>query len=125
MVLSITEKDFSHEVLAAEAPVIVTFWAPWCGLCQRVEPLLSQFQENSCSPVKLVRVNADENLRLASKYRLTTLPTVLLFEQGKVVNRLEGMQGYIEVKDALKQLLPQHSAVRNTVVNRPEVSPLG
>lgn len=121
MVLSVSEKNFGQEVLAAEAPVIVAFWAPWCGLCRRVEPLLTQFQADSHFPLKLVRVNADENLRLANEYRLTTLPTVLLFRQGQLIDRLEGMQGYIEVKDALKQMLSQRPAIMNNNVAQPKV----
>jgi thioredoxin 1 len=107
MVVAVSEKNFSQEVLEAKAPVIVTFWAPWCGLCRRVEPLISQLQSTATPPLKVVRINADENLRLTKEYRLTTLPTVLLFEQGKLVKRLEGMDGYVEARTAIKQMLEQ------------------
>ncbi|NEP04043.1 MULTISPECIES: co-chaperone YbbN [Okeania] len=92
MLLSINEKTFKKEVLDASNPVLVNFWAPWCGLCKMIVPQLIQFQSEWNGHLKLVGVNADESLKLASKYQLRTLPTLILFENGQVVNRVDHFQ---------------------------------
>jgi thioredoxin 1 len=93
MVLSVHEKNFDKEVLSSPILVIVNFWAPWCGLCRRVTPLLAHLQLGWDHPVKLVSINADDNLKLANRYRLQTLPTLMLFDQGQVIHRIESFQG--------------------------------
>lgn len=90
MVLNVTEENFSSEVLDSSIPVLVNFWAPWCGICRIINPFLNQFQTDWGKPLKLVSINADENLKLANTYRLTTLPTILLVEQGNVLHRFDG-----------------------------------
>lgn len=85
------EQTFEQEVLASSLPVLVHFGAPWCGPCRLVEPLLQRFQNEWGKRFKLVGINADENLKLSSSYQIRTLPTILLFERGKVIHRLEGL----------------------------------
>jgi thioredoxin 1 len=92
MIASIDEKAFKSEVLNSHNPVIVSFWTPWCGPCRMVEPLL-------------FRVNADDNFWLAKRYELTTIPTLLLFDRGKVVYRLERVSDRAEVLSSLKAAL--------------------
>ncbi|NEQ75005.1 MAG: redoxin domain-containing protein [Okeania sp. SIO2C9] len=92
MLLSINEKTFKKEVLDASNPVLVNFWAPWCGLCKMIVPQLIQFQSEWNGHLKLVEVNADESLKLASTYQLRTLPTLILFENGQIVNRVDHFQ---------------------------------
>jgi thioredoxin 1 len=89
MVLTIGEKTFNQEVLASSTPVLVSFWAPWCGVCRLIDPLLSQLQTEWSGQIKLVKINADNNLKLANTYRLTTLPTVLLFDNGQLLQRVD------------------------------------
>lgn len=79
------------EILESSSPVLVHFGAPWCGPCRMIEPLLSRFQAECGSPLKLIRINADENIKLTSYYRITTLPTILFFEGGQLLHRVEGM----------------------------------
>lgn len=105
MVLSIGERTFAKEVLESSTLVLVSFWAPWCGLCQTIEPLLSRLQAERNGQLKLVRINADENLKLANDYRLATLPTLLVFEHGQLRHRLDGFQGKEELKTALEQIV--------------------
>ncbi len=105
MVLSISERTFTHEVLESSTPVIVHFWAPWCGLCRMINPLLTRFQSEWGEQVKLVGINADQNLKLANAYRLKTLPTIILFEGGEVVHRLDGFQGRDELRRALENIM--------------------
>ncbi|MGD1808253.1 thioredoxin family protein [Dapis sp. BLCC M126] len=92
MVLSVNEKTFKKEVLESSHPVLVHFWASWCGLCKMIVPQLLKFQSDWDGQLKLVGVNADESLKLASSYQLKTLPTLILFEDGQIVNRVDHFQ---------------------------------
>lgn len=110
MILSVNEKNFSPEVLNCDRLVIVDFWAPWCGLCKAIVPILHKLQAEATQPIKLVSVNADENLKLANTYRLRSLPTILIFERGVLLERLEDFHG----RDGLYQILEE--IVLNSVV---------
>jgi thioredoxin 1 len=85
------EQTFESEVLQSASPVLVHFGAPWCGPCRMIDPVLSRFQAEYAGAVKLVKVNADESLRLTSQYRITTLPTLLFFSGGTLLHRVEGL----------------------------------
>ncbi len=104
-VLSVNERTFTQTVLEASTPVLVDFWAPWCGLCRLIHPLLQEFQSEWMEEVKLVRVNADENLKLANTYKIKSLPTLLYFENGRLVQRLENFQGREDLKIALTKIM--------------------
>lgn len=101
MVASVNEQSFDREVFHAPTPVLVHFWAPWCGLCRMINPLLDRFGTESGDRVKVVGINADDSLKLATRYRLTTLPTLILFDGDRVVQRLEGFHG----RDTLRLVL--------------------
>ncbi|MFB8795553.1 MAG: thioredoxin domain-containing protein [Microcoleus sp.] len=101
MVLSVSERTFAQEVFQASTPVLVHFWAPWCGLCRAIDPTLITFQSDWAGKVKLVGVNADQNFKLAHTYRLTSLPTLILFEGDKARLRFEQYQGREELRRTL------------------------
>jgi thioredoxin 1 len=93
MIHSVTDLNFTEEVIRSSIPVLVNFGAPWCGLCKAIEPTLIQFRDRWDSQIRLVNVNADDNFRLASSYRLTSLPTLLLFVDGRVAHRADNVRG--------------------------------
>ncbi len=103
--LSVNEHNFSKLVLESSQPVLVDFWAPWCGLCRLIQPTLSKFQSEWGDGWKIVHVNADDNLRLASTYRIRNLPTLILFEDGIPVQRIEGFQGRDDLQRTLNALM--------------------
>jgi thioredoxin 1 len=104
MVLSVSERTFTQEVLESPVPVLVNFEAPWCGLCRIIHPLLLQFQSQCGNEIKLVGVNADQNFKLSNTYRLKSLPTLLLIEKGVVKQRLEGFAGRDDFRQALEAI---------------------
>ena len=101
MVLSVSERTFAQEVFEASTPVLVHFWAPWCGLCRAIDPTITTFESQWAGKVKLLGVNADQCFKLASTYRLTSLPTLILFEGDKVRFRFEHFQGREELRRTL------------------------
>jgi len=123
MVLSVSERTFAQEVFQASTPVLVHFWAPWCGLCRAIEPTLTTFEAQWALQVKLVGVNADQCFKLANTYRLTSLPTLILFEGDKVRFRFEHYQGREELQRTLDSwMLPAHVASPSQRLQRQEVA---
>ena len=106
--MTISEDNFENVVLASPVPVLVHFWAPWCGLCRRVTPLLSRFQQEWSDQVNVFNINADENLKLANLYRLQTLPTLLFLDQGQVIQRFDVLRNREEFVRALNALMRRH-----------------
>ena len=104
MTYPIEESSFNDEVLTSRVPVLVNFWAPWCGLCRLLEPFLHQFQHDWGGQIKIVSVNADASLKLANTYRLTKLPTLILFEGGQPICRLDRIGGKEEIRATLNNL---------------------
>lgn len=101
---SISERAFTQEVLESPTPVLVHFWAPWCGVCRLIQPLLMRFEAEWGENIKLVGFNADESLKVANTYRLTNLPTLILFEGGKVRYRLDSFSGRDDLRQSLEVL---------------------
>ncbi len=118
MVLSVSERTFTQEVLESPIPVLVNFEAPWCGLCRVIHPLLLQFQAECGGEIKLVGVNADQNFKLSNTYRLKSLPTLLLIDNGNVRQRLESFRGRDDLLIALDQIKASYTKLSRTYVAR-------
>jgi thioredoxin 1 len=88
-VAEVTDATFDSEVLKAEEPVIVDFWAPWCVPCRRVSPILDEMSE-SRDDVRFVKLNVDDNPQTAMSYQITSIPTIARFEGGRVTNQAVG-----------------------------------
>ena len=99
-VIKITEQKFEEEVLNDDLPVLVDFWAPWCGPCKMQGPIVDELAEE-VSGVKFGKLNVDENMSLAQRYRVASIPTLLVFKDGRIAASAVGLQS----KDGLKRLL--------------------
>ena len=89
--IEISDATFEQEVLNAQTPVMVDFWATWCAPCRKLSPLLEDVANEFGDKIKFVKINTDDNMKVASDYSISGLPTVLIFKDGKALERMVGM----------------------------------
>ena len=87
----ISDTTFEAEVLNSETPVVVDVWAPWCGPCRKLSPILDEIAGEFGDKVKFVKMNTDDNIETAKNYSISGLPSLLVFKEGKAVERLVGL----------------------------------
>lgn len=88
--ITITERNFESEVIRSEKPVLVDFWADWCGPCRMLSPVIAEIAESRAEQVKVAKVNVDEQPELAARFGIEGIPTVMLFRDGKAVKTAVG-----------------------------------
>ncbi|MEP6911463.1 MAG: thioredoxin [bacterium] len=88
--LVVTDATFERDVLRASLPVLVDCWAPWCGPCRMVGPVMDQLAAESNGRYRIAKLNVDENPRIASQFQIQSIPTMLIFQNGKLIDRLVG-----------------------------------
>ena len=105
--IDVTDKDFDSEVIQSSIPVLVDFWAPWCGPCKMAAPILDKIAHDYDGKVKVCKVNVDEERGEASKYGVRSIPSLFLFSEGKVVDQIIGVTTNYEadIKDKLSSYL--------------------
>ena len=101
----ITDEQFPREVLEADEPVLVEFWAPWCGPCRQLGPILEQLAGEREGALKVVKINQDENPLVSAEYRVMGLPTMLVFDQGEAVGQMLGARSKARIVDELDRAL--------------------
>lgn len=104
MAQQFTDQNFEQEVLKSEKPVLVDFWAAWCGPCQMMGPIIDELAEEVREKYKVGKLNVDENRETASKYGVMSIPTLIIFKDGKVVKQLVGVQSKENLKGELEKL---------------------
>jgi thioredoxin 1 len=104
-VREITDADFPREVLESELPVLVEFWAPWCGPCHQLAPILGALAEERAGELRVVKINQDENPLVSSDYRVLALPTMLLFDGGEPIAQIVGARPKSAIAAELDRVL--------------------
>lgn len=90
--MNITKENFEAEVMNSDRPVLIDFWAPWCGPCRMLSPTISEIAEEYGEKVKVCKVNVDEQGELASSFGVMSIPTLVVIKEGKVVNSVTGVR---------------------------------
>ncbi len=90
--LEVNEDNFDAEVLQASEPVLADFWAPWCGPCRMIAPMIDEIAKENAGSVKVVKINIDDSPSLAAKYNVSSIPTLIVFNTGAAANQWVGAQ---------------------------------
>lgn len=103
--LQLTDSSFKKEVLEADKPVLVDLWAPWCGPCRMLGPVVEELSQEYAGRAVVGKLNTDENVETAAAYRVSAIPTLLFFKGGKLAGQLVGVQPKAAIKAKLDSLL--------------------
>lgn len=102
--ISINNESFDCEVLRSEQLTIVDFWAPWCGPCKIIAPLLDEIASHYAGKVKVTKLNVDEGAKTAQRFGITSIPTLIFFRNGTIVDRITGAVSKNQIEDRINRL---------------------
>jgi thioredoxin 1 len=105
-IVTLTTSTFDEVIASSETPVVVDFWAEWCGPCKMIAPILADIATEQAGKVTIAKLNVDENPDLAMKYNVMSIPTLLVFHNGEVAKRLVGAKGKAQLLQELGEFLP-------------------
>ncbi len=103
MAIQVTDANFQEEVLSCDLPVLIDFWAPWCGPCRAMGPVIDELASEYTGQVKICKMNVDENSATPSKYGIRAIPTLILFKKGEVVDQTTGAVSKSSIKEMLSK----------------------
>ena len=103
--LTLQDQNFEQEVIKSAVPVLVDFWAPWCGPCKMISPVIEELAREYAGKIKVGKLNTDENIDLAARYQVSSIPTLLIFKDGKPVQKIVGFKQKAEIKKVIDQAL--------------------
>ena len=101
--LEFTDSNFQSEVLESTVPVLVDFWAPWCGPCRMIGPVIEELSAENAGSFKVGKVNVDDNNRLAMTYNVASIPTIMIFSGGRLVQQFMGVQPKAKLQQSLDE----------------------
>ena len=104
-VQELSDTNFATEVLQAEQPVLVDFWAPWCVPCRNIAPVVEQLASENAAALKVAKINVDQSPSVAASYGVSSIPTLMIFKNGEVVERFVGIQAKNRLQDAINQAI--------------------
>ncbi|MEL6322037.1 MAG: thioredoxin [Cyanobacteria bacterium J06626_14] len=110
----LTEDTFDAEVLNSAVPVLIDVWAPWCGPCRVIGPVVDQLAQAFEGKAKVAKLNNDENEAIANRYGIQAIPTLLIFKDGRVVDRVVGLASKAALTDKLNQFIDSDALVANS-----------
>lgn len=104
-IIEIDDSSFESNVLKADQPVLVDFWAPWCGPCRAMAPVLEELSSSFGEKVKIMKCNVDDNPITPAKFEIKSIPTLIFFKNGKVFDQIVGITAKSKLEDTLKKML--------------------
>lgn len=104
-VINVNDNNFEKVVVQSELPVLVDFWAPWCGPCRMVGPIVEELAQDNQGRLQVAKLNVDENRMLSDRFNVRSIPTLVFFKNGQEIKRIVGAQGKVQLQKIIDEIL--------------------